>query len=193
MRRAKLLARLAETESSSIEQVDGVAQKLKLSRASVYRLLARFKDSREATSLLPAAPGRKNGAKELGVDQEKIIHAWIEKFYLSRQRPSVAALHRTIALECFQAKLEVPSYNAVRSRVNSLNAVDVVRAREGARAANQFGSRCLSGNFGRSRSARKRKKFSTHGLLGWRPCMACHQCISCPTQLALTIRRRWCE
>ena len=138
MRRAKLLARLAETESSSIEQVDGVAQKLKLSRASVYRLLARFKDSREATSLLPAAPGRKNGAKELGVDQEKIIHAWIEKFYLSRQRPSVAALHRTIALECFQAKLEVPSYNAVRSRVNSLNAVDVVRAREGARAANQF-------------------------------------------------------
>ena len=115
-----------------------MAEKLKLSRASVYRLLTRFKNSREASSLLPTTPGRKRGAKELSDDQEKLIDKLIEKFYLSRQRPSVAALHRTIALECFQTKIEVPSYKAVRSRVKSLDVSDVIRAREGAKAANQF-------------------------------------------------------
>jgi putative transposase len=110
VRRAKFIARLAEAERASEEQIKHVAQKLKLSRASVYRLLARFKNSREATSLLPAKSGKKNGSKELSVDQEKIIDELIDKFYLSRQRPSVAALHRTIALECFQAKIEAPSY-----------------------------------------------------------------------------------
>jgi DNA-damage-inducible protein J len=138
VRRAKFLARLAEAERASVEQVKDVAQKLRLSRASVYRLLARFKNSREATSILPGAPGRKNGAKELSVDQEKIIDELIDKFYLSRQRPTVAALHRTIALECFQASIEVPSYKAVRSRVKSLDLSDVIRGREGAKGANQF-------------------------------------------------------
>ena len=104
----------------------------------MYRLLARFKSFREATSLLPGAPGGKNGAKELSADQEKIIDELIDTFYLSRQRPSVAALHRTIALECFQASIEVPSYKAVRSRVKSLDVSDVIRAREGAKGANQF-------------------------------------------------------
>lgn len=136
--RAKVLARLAEAKSASEEQIQDVAQKLKLSRASVYRLLARFRDSREATSLLPVKSGKKNGSKELSVDQEKIIDELINKFYLSRQRPSVAALHRTIALECFQAKIEAPSYKAVRTRIKSLDVSDVIRAREGAKGANQF-------------------------------------------------------
>jgi putative transposase len=138
VRRAKILARVAEAKSAGVEQIDGVAQKLRLSRASVYRLLARFKESREATSLLPVTPGKKSGSKELSVDQEKVIDELINKFYLSRQRPSVAALHRTIALECFQAKIEAPSYKAVRTRVKSLDVRDVIRAREGAKGANQF-------------------------------------------------------
>jgi putative transposase len=62
----------------------------------------------------------------------------IDKLYLSRQRPSVAALHRTIALECFQAKIEAPSYKAVSTRVKCLDVGDVIRAREGPKASNQF-------------------------------------------------------
>jgi putative transposase len=138
VRRAKVLARLAEAESASVEQIKDATRKLKLSRASVYRLLARFKDSRETSSLLPSKAGKKNGSKELAVDQEDIIAQLIDKFYLSRQRPSIAALHRTIALECFQAKIKAPSYKAVRTRVNSLDISDVIRAREGAKGANRF-------------------------------------------------------
>jgi putative transposase len=88
---------------------------LKIGRAMVCRLLARFRVSKEATSLLPSRPGRKPGAKELKIDQETIVDRSIREFYLSRQKPSVAALHRAIALEYFQAKIESPSYKAVKS------------------------------------------------------------------------------
>ena len=85
------------------KQINEAAKKLKIGRTMVYRLLARFRLSEQATSLLPSKPGRKPGAKELGVDQEKVVDRWIRQFYLSRQKPTVAALHRAIALEVSSA------------------------------------------------------------------------------------------
>jgi putative transposase len=72
------------------------------------------------------------------VEQEKIVDKLIRGFYLSRQKPTVTALHRTIALECFQADVPTPSYKAVRTRVRALGARDTLRAREGAAAADRF-------------------------------------------------------
>ena len=57
--RQRLLAPLAESENGSVEDVDRVARLLKLSRASVYRLLRLFRQHLVATSLLPGSPGRK--------------------------------------------------------------------------------------------------------------------------------------
>jgi putative transposase len=59
----------------------------------------------------------------------------IREFYLSRQKPTVTALYRTIALECFEAGVAAPSYKAARTRVRALAARDTLRAREGAKAA----------------------------------------------------------
>ena len=135
VKRAKVLARLAEMEHCSKQEIQSAATTLKIGRAMVYRLLARFRVSKEATSLLPSRPGRKPGAKELKIDQEKIVDRSIREFYLSRQKPSVAALHRAIALECFQAKIESPSYKAVKTRVEAIDAREAVRARDGGKAA----------------------------------------------------------
>jgi putative transposase len=135
VQRAQVLAQLGETRRCSKKQINEAARKLKIGRTMVYRLLARFRLSEQATSLLPSKPGRKPGTKELGVNQEKVVDRLIRQFYLSRQKPSVAALHRTIALECFQAQIPIPSYKAVRTRVRALDAQEVVRAREGAKAA----------------------------------------------------------
>ena len=132
---AQVLAQLAKTQRCSKKQINEAAKKLKIGRTMVYRLLARFRLSEQATSLLPSKPGRKPGAKELGVDQEKVVDRWIRQFYLSRQKPTVAALHRAIARECFQAQIPIPSYKAVRSRLRALDAQEVVGAREGAKAA----------------------------------------------------------
>ena len=103
VKRAQVLAQLAKTQRCSKKQINEAAKKLKIGRTMVYRLLARFRLSEQATSLLPSKPGRKPGAKELGVDQEKVVDRWIRQFYLSRQKPTVAALHRAIALEVSSA------------------------------------------------------------------------------------------
>jgi hypothetical protein len=104
VRRAKVLAQLAETQRCSKEQIDEAAKRLKIGRAMVYRPLARFRVSEQASSSLPTRPGRKPGAKELGVDQERVVDRLIHEFQLSRQKPTVAALHRTIAWSVFKRK-----------------------------------------------------------------------------------------
>jgi putative transposase len=134
-KRARVLTALAAHAHCSTQQITEAAKKLKIGRAMVYRLLARFKSRRDTTSILPARPGRKLGRKVLKQQQEHIIAQQINKVYLSRQKPSIAALHRIIGLECFNANLQIPSYKTVRSRVGSLDPQEVVRKREGARAA----------------------------------------------------------
>lgn len=137
VKRARAFARLAEADHCTVEQIDDVAKRLKIGRAMVYRLLARFRKARETTALLPRTAGRKPGSRFLKKEQERIIEELIRRFYLTRQKPSVAALHRIIALECFNTAVPIPSYKAVTDRVASLNPQDVVRAREGARVASE--------------------------------------------------------
>jgi hypothetical protein len=50
----------------------------------VYRLLARFRESRDTSSLLPTRPGRKTGGQMLKKAQERIISDLIRKVYLSK-------------------------------------------------------------------------------------------------------------
>ena len=135
VKRAKVLAPLAEEDHCSIEQIDEAARRLSIGRAMVYRLLSRYRQSLQTASLLPSKPGPKRGSKELKPAQEQIIDSLIHKFYLSKQKPSVAALHRTLAFECFQAGVQAPCYKAVKTRVASVATRDVVRARDGAQAA----------------------------------------------------------
>jgi putative transposase len=133
--RAALLTPLAETSHCTVEQIDEVARHLKISRTMVYRLLARFRAFPQTSSLLPEKPGRKRGTKELSPAQERIIDVQIREFYLSKRRPSMAALHRAIASDCFQSKIPSPSYKAVKARVELIAVRDALQAREGARAA----------------------------------------------------------
>jgi len=139
VRKAAILAPLAELESCTTEQIDEAARSLQLSRPAVYRWLARYKQDLAASSLLPETRGRKRGSTQLSCAQERIIQEAIRGFYLSPQRPSVAALHRSIALDCFQAGVPKPAYKTIRARVKAVPPPQLVRARQGARvAANQF-------------------------------------------------------
>jgi putative transposase len=132
-----VLAHLAEAGRCSVQQADEAVRTLKISRAMVYRLLARFKKNEETTSLLPGQSGRQPGGRLLPKEQERIIDDLIRQFYLSKQKPSIAALHRVVALECFNAQLPSPSYNAIHRRIALLDPKEVVRAREGARTASE--------------------------------------------------------
>lgn len=72
-KRARVISDLAEMDHCTTAQVDEAASKLKIGRAMVYRLLARFKKSRDTSSLLPTRPGRKTGGQRLKKAQERIL------------------------------------------------------------------------------------------------------------------------
>jgi putative transposase len=121
--------------SSSPAAVAEVAADLRLSSAMVYRLLAVYRRDPSTSSLLPNRGGRVSGTRLLSTEVETVIQTLISGYYLKRQRPRVADLHRQVILECRKAKLAPPSYKAVWVRVNSVDPALTVRKREGAEAA----------------------------------------------------------
>jgi putative transposase len=101
----------------------------------VYRLLAVDRRDPSTSSLLPNLGGRVSGTRLLSTDVETVIQTLISGYYLKKQRPRVADLHRQVILECRKAKLAPPSYKAVWVRVDSVDPALTIRKREGAGAA----------------------------------------------------------
>jgi hypothetical protein len=91
--------------SSSPPAVAEVAADLRLSSAMVYRLLAVYRRDPSTSSLLPNRGGRVSGTRLLSTEVETVIQTLISGYYLKRQRPRVADLHRQVILECRKAKL----------------------------------------------------------------------------------------
>ena len=101
----------------------------------VYRLLALYRRNRSKSALLPNRGGRASGARLFGDEVEAVIQRLIAGYYLKRERPRVADLHRQVLLECRSANLSSPSYKAVWVRVNSIDPALAVKTREGSAAA----------------------------------------------------------
>jgi putative transposase len=116
------------------------SEQLGLSRAMIYRLLARYRKNPAPSELLPKREGRSSGVGRLEDEVEAVIQKLIAGYYLKRQRPRVVDLYRQIALSCRTKSLTPPSYKAVRTRVNQLDPAVKVREREGVKAArDRFG------------------------------------------------------
>jgi len=90
-----LLARGARPSKIAV-----VAQELGLSKAMVYRLLARYRNNPAPTELLPKREGRVPGARRLGVEVEDVVQGLIEGYYLKKERPRVIDLYRQVAVSC---------------------------------------------------------------------------------------------
>jgi putative transposase len=118
-----------------------VARDQGLSRAMVYRLLARYRRNPSPSELLPKQGGRVPGVRRLDDGVEALIQKLMGGYYLNRERPRIVDLYRQIAAECRRNDLPHPSYKAIWSRVNQLDPALKLRAREGAKAArDRFGS-----------------------------------------------------
>jgi putative transposase len=122
---------------SNAASVGEAARELGLSIAMMYRLLARYRKNPTPSSLLPAKAGVIVGATLLDSEVEGLVQRLIRSFYLIKERPRIADLHRHIAIECRRQNLKLPSYKAVWKRVHNLDPELVVRERAGARAARE--------------------------------------------------------
>ena len=135
-KRAKVMDGLL-SQGRSAAGVAEAARELGLSVAMMYRLLARYRKNSTPSALLPAKAGVAAGATLLDPGVEALAQRLIRSFYLTKERPRIADLHRQIAIECRRLGLKTPSYKAVWRRVHNLDPALVVRERAGARAARE--------------------------------------------------------
>lgn len=97
--------------------VDEVAGQLGLSRASLYRLIRRFRADSTVTALMPSPEGRPKGLRLLDAKREAVIRQALNEFYLKPTKPPFARLVHEVRVRCHQEGLEPPNWRTIRRRM----------------------------------------------------------------------------
>lgn len=133
--RASVIESLAARGTTGIAAADRAAMELGVSRRQIYALLGRYRQgSGLVTDLAVRRSTGGKGGNRLPEPVEEIIRDLIRSRFLTRQKRSVAAIHREIARACAARGLKAPTRNTVGRRISMLNPVEVGRRREGADA-----------------------------------------------------------
>lgn len=133
--RAAVIGPLAESRMGGFA-VDQAAERLGISRGRVYFLVRLWCEGQGSVSdLVPGISSGGRGGSRLIPEVEVLVREMISKHYLTRQRKTVAAVHREIARKCRLRGLSAPSLNAVRRRIESLDPRVEIVGREGSDAA----------------------------------------------------------
>lgn len=113
-----------------------IANEAGVSRATVYRWVAAFRNTGLLSSLLPntAARGGK-GKPRLAAEVEAIIQDCIENFHDTDQSQSIVETVTEIRRRCSNANLKLPSANTVRARLERTDGRERVARRRGEAAA----------------------------------------------------------
>ena len=136
VRRAEVIGPLAAAGAVGAAAADAAAGELGLSRRQVYTLLGRWRAGEGVVSdLVPGASSGGRGGRRLPEAVEAVIQDVLGRSYLSRQRRSIASVHREVAQVCRSRGLAVPSRGAVARRIADLDPVVARRARAGPDAA----------------------------------------------------------
>jgi putative transposase len=130
--RASVISSLANRITTHVGDVDQAAEELGVSRRQIYVLLDRY---RQGTGLVTDLVVRRStggkGGHRLPEPTETIMRDLIRRRFLTRQKLSLAALHREIVRACASQGVKPPTRNTVSRRIAKLNPVEVGRRREG--------------------------------------------------------------
>ncbi|WP_156960865.1 Mu transposase C-terminal domain-containing protein [Kocuria marina] len=130
--RAEVIGNLAERDHVGVAAADEAAVELGISRRQVYVLLERY---RQGSGLVTDLASRRSdggrGGNRLSEPVEQVIRELVRTRYLTRQKRSIASLHREIARVCAVRGLPVPARNTVETRIARMNPIAVGRRREG--------------------------------------------------------------
>lgn len=133
--RTAVIGSLADRGVIGIAAADRAAAELGISRRQVYVLLGKYRQgSGLVTDLAVRRSTGGKGGHRLPEPVEEIIRDLIRRRFLTRQKRSVAALHREIASACAARGFKAPTRNTVTRRISMLSPVEVGRRREGAEA-----------------------------------------------------------
>lgn len=101
--------------------VDDVAGQLGLSRASLYRLIRRFRAGDTVTALMPSPEGRPKGLRLLDAKREAVIRQALKDVYLQPTRPPFARLVHEVEIRCLQQGLQPPNWRTIKQRLTEID------------------------------------------------------------------------
>jgi putative transposase len=133
--REDALAALLEGKGPVAGRAKAVAEQHQVSVRTLYRWLARYRDTSQTSALIDHARGVRSGARRLDVVRERLVNKIIEQKYLSRSRPTVEEIVRIVHQRCIEGNWKPVSRNAIRARINQLDPRTRTRTRLGASAA----------------------------------------------------------
>ena len=96
--------------------VEAVAWELGVSRATLYRLIARYRQTRTVEGLLGPGSGRP-GTRVLDSDEETLIREILEREYLKPTRPPFQRVLEQIGGACRTRGWTAPTWRTVKARL----------------------------------------------------------------------------
>lgn len=115
--------------------MEATANRLGLHISTLYRLLRSFAVDQTAEAITGTARGWRPGRSRVPASIETVIDGAIQDFFLTKQAPSAAALHREIELRCRATGLATPAISTVQRRLRKLSRKTVAGRRERRSAA----------------------------------------------------------
>jgi putative transposase len=97
--------------------VEDVAWELRLSRATLYRLIARYRAARTVEALIERPLGRPKGSLHGEPARDALIQQFLEREYLKPTRPPLRRVIEHIAAACRQQGLPAPTWRTVKARL----------------------------------------------------------------------------
>jgi putative transposase len=135
--REAVIRPLAAQKRLRTDDVEEAARHLGVVRSVLYKLMRRYRQRPQTSSLLPFKRGRDTHTNVLDKPRELLLDSCIREFYLRPERPSFAALVQEVRRQFADRQLPAPNYRTVKRRVDGLGLRLVMREREGSKKARE--------------------------------------------------------
>ena len=104
---------------------------LGVSRATVFRLLKRYREDQRTSSMLPRSKGPKRVMQPLEPEIEAIVRHHFTRLYATRRKPTQTRFWREVAADCRRDGLPAPSIRRLGRWLELQDQADLMRRREG--------------------------------------------------------------
>ncbi|MDF9301997.1 Mu transposase C-terminal domain-containing protein [Tritonibacter mobilis] len=127
--RTKVLSALPEQLGPG--DVADAMEALGVSRATVFRLLKRYREDQRTSSMLPRPKGPRSVMQPLEPEIETIVRHHFTRLYATRRKPTVTRFWREIAADCRMEGLPAPSIRRLGRWLEEQDQADLMRRRDG--------------------------------------------------------------
>lgn len=127
-RRKEAICGIDEAQNAA-RQVAQIAADFEVSRRTVFRWLALYRQAPQTSTLLPRARGTPVGAHRIDDRLDKLIAQVIQEVYLTKVRAKKEEVVRMVGLRCAALGLRSPSRKPILARLKELDPGQAAKAR----------------------------------------------------------------